>query len=162
MQFASMHFHKHTLGSRWLNCAPMHLQSQIQPLMAPTCMNASLHTQNALNNLLHQCLLTHSECTQPTLASMPPYTLRMHLTNSCINASHTQNALNQLLHQCLLNNSIKTYNAGLHIQCFEIPPKSTNPGLVHLQTPNGLQTFKAPPRFFKIPPRLPKAPPRTL
>ncbi len=46
-----MHSHKHTPVPRWLNCAPMHLQSQIQPL------NGS-H--------LHQCLLTHSECTQPT------------------------------------------------------------------------------------------------
>jgi hypothetical protein len=28
IQFALMHFHKHTLAPRWFNCAPMHLQSQ--------------------------------------------------------------------------------------------------------------------------------------
>jgi len=67
MQFASMHSHKkNTPVPRWLNCAPMHLQSQIQPLMAPTCMNASLHTQNALSQLKWSALLTHSQCTQPT------------------------------------------------------------------------------------------------
>jgi hypothetical protein len=46
--------------------------------------------------------------------------------------------------------------AHMHIQCFEIPPKSTNPALVHLQTPNGLQNLKAPPKLFKTPPRLQK------
>ncbi len=86
-----MHSHKHTPAPRWLNCAPMHLQWQ----------NSALNGSH-----LHQCRLTHSKCTQATLASMPPYTLRMHSTNSCINASlHTQNALNQLLHQCLLTHS---------------------------------------------------------
>jgi hypothetical protein len=107
-----MHSHKHTPAPRWLNCALMHLQSQIQPLMAPTCINASLHTQNALNQLkssalltlkmhstnsnpvlsLHtqnalnqiksSALLTHSECIQPTQIKCSPYTLRMHSTNS--------------------------------------------------------------------------------
>jgi hypothetical protein len=28
----------------------------------------------------------------------------------------------------------------MHIQCFKIPPKSTNPALVHLQTRDGLQS----------------------
>jgi len=51
-----MHSHKHTPAPRWLNCAPMHLQSQIQPLMAPTCINASLHTQNAFNQLKSSAL----------------------------------------------------------------------------------------------------------
>jgi hypothetical protein len=82
MQFASMHSHKHTPAPRWLNCALMHLQSQIQPLMAPTCINASLHTQNALNQLKSSALLTHSKCTQPTQIKCSPYTLRMHSTNS--------------------------------------------------------------------------------
>ncbi len=51
--------------------------------MAQLCTNAPPITNSALNGShLHQCLLTHSECTQPTLASMPPYTLRMHSTNS--------------------------------------------------------------------------------
>ncbi len=44
--------------------------------------------------------------------------------------------------------------AHMHIQCFEIPPKSTNPALVHLQTRDGLQNLKAPPKLFKTPPRL--------
>ncbi len=105
-----MHSHKHAPAPRWLNCAPMHLQWQ----------NSARNGSH-----LYQCLLTHSECTQPTLASMLPYTLKMHSSNSCINASlHTQNALNQLKSSALwmecaqihLSNSIKTYNAGLHIQ----------------------------------------------
>ncbi len=46
--------HKHTLAPRRLNYAPMHLQSQ--PLMAPTCINASSDTQNALNQLKSSAL----------------------------------------------------------------------------------------------------------
>jgi len=46
--------------------------------------------------------------------------------------------------------------AHMQIQCFQIPPKSTNQALVHLETPNGLQNLKAPPKLFKIPPRLQK------
>jgi hypothetical protein len=76
MQFASLHSHKkNTPVPRWLNCAPMHFQSQIQPLITPTCMNASLHTQNALNQLKWSALLTHSKCTQPTQMKCSPYTL---------------------------------------------------------------------------------------
>jgi len=44
----------------------------------------------------------------------------------------------------------------MQIQCFQIPPKSTNQALVHLETPNGLQNLKAPPKLFKTPPRLQK------
>jgi hypothetical protein len=47
--------------------------------------------------------------------------------------------------------------AHMHIQCFQIPPKNTNQALVHLQTPNGLQNFEAPPKLFKTPPRLKSA-----
>jgi len=121
MQFASMHSHKHTPAPRWLNCALMHLQSQIQPLMAPTYINASLHTQNALNLLKSNALLTHSKCTQPTQIKCSPYTLRMHSTNSNqVLSLHTQNALKQLKSSALLTHSdciqptqIKTYNAGM-------------------------------------------------
>ncbi len=64
---------------------------------APTCINASLHTQNALNQLKSSALLTHSESTQPTQIKYSPYTLRMHSTNSNqVLSLHTQNALNQL------------------------------------------------------------------
>jgi hypothetical protein len=121
MQFASMHSHKHTPAPRWLNCALMHLQSQIQPLMAPICINASLDTQNALNQLKSSALLTHSKCTQPTQIKCSPYTLRMRSTNSNqVLSLHTQNALNQLKSSALLTHSectqptqIKIYNAGM-------------------------------------------------
>jgi len=37
--------------------------------------------------------------------------------------------------------------AHMQIQCFQIPPKSTNQALVHLETPNGLQErLKNPPK----------------
>jgi hypothetical protein len=147
-----MHSHKHTPAPRWLNCALMHLSSQIQPLMAPTCINASLHTQNALNQLKSSALFTHSECIQPTQIKCSPYTLRMHSTNSNkVLSLHTQNALNQL------KSRLTMLECGhVHIQCFEIPPKSTNPALVHLQTRDGLQNLKPPPKLFKTPPRLQK------
>jgi hypothetical protein len=48
--------------------------------------------------------------------------------------------------------------AHMHIQFFKIPPKSTNQALVHLQTPNGLQNFKAPAKLFKTPPWLQNPP----
>jgi hypothetical protein len=152
MQFASMHSHKHTPAPRWLNCALMHLQSQIQPLMAPTCINASLHPQNALNQLKSSALLTHSKCTQPTQIKCSPYTLRMHSTNSNqVLSLHTQNALNQLKSRLIMLEC-----GHMHIQCFEIPPKSTNPALVHFQTRDGLQNLEPPPKLFKTPPRLQK------
>jgi len=132
--------------------------------MGHLCTSAPPITNWALNGShLHQCLLTQSECTQPTQMKCSPYTLTMHSSNSCMNTFlHTQNALIQLKSSALwikcaqihLSNSIKTYNAGLHIQCFETPPNSTNPGLVHLPTPNGLQNLKAPPKLFETPPRL--------
>jgi hypothetical protein len=42
---------------------------------------------------------------------------------------------------------------------FEIPSKSTNPALVHLQTLDGLQNLEAPPKLLKTPPRVFKTPP---
>ncbi len=135
--------------------------------MAQLCTNAPPITNSALNGShLHECFLTHSECTQPTQMKCYPYTLKMHSTNSNqVLPLHTQNALNQLksralLHtqnalsqlkwsallthsQCIQPTQIKTYNAEcghMHIQCFEIPPKSTNPAFVHLQTRGGLQS----------------------
>jgi hypothetical protein len=112
----------------------------------------SLHTQNALNQLKSSAFLTHSECTQPTQIKCSPYTLRMHSTHSNQGLSlHTQNALNQLKWRLTMLEC-----GHMHIQCFEIPPKSTNPTLVHLQTWDGLQSFRAPAKFFKTPPRLQK------
>jgi len=127
MQFASMHSHKHTLALRRLNCAPMHLQSQ----------NSALNGSH-----LHQCLLRHSKCTQPTQ-------IKCSINQMCRNKFQWLKSRLTML-ECAL----------IHIQCFQIPPKSTNQTLVHLQTPNGLQNLKAPPKFFKPPPRLPKAPPK--
>ncbi len=124
MQIASMHSHKHTPVPRWLNCAPMHLQSQIQPLMAPTCVNASLHTQNALNQLKSSALLTHSKCTQRTQIKCSPYTLRMHSTNSNqVLSLHTQNALNQLKSSALLMHST---NSNQDFQCWNVDTCTSN------------------------------------
>jgi len=56
MQFASMHSHKHTLaleGSIVHQCTSNH---KIQPLMAPTCINASSDTQNAFNQIKSSAL----------------------------------------------------------------------------------------------------------
>ncbi len=150
----------------------MHLQSQIQPLMAPTCINASLHTQNALNQLKSSALLTHSKCTQPTQIKCSPYALNqlksgaLFTHSECTQPSqmkyfslHTQNALNQLKSQ--LKSRLPMLECGhMHIQCFEIPPKSTNPALVHLQTRDGFQNLEAPPKLLKTPPRVFKTPPR--
>ncbi len=217
--------------------------------MVQLCTNAPLITNSALNGYhLHQCLLTHSECTQPTqmkcfslhtqnaLNQLKSSALLMHLTNSNQMLSlHTQNALNQLkrsaspytnsectkqtqikcspyalnqvksrltmlecghMHiQCFkippkstnptfvrlqtrdgLQSSSKLLKGSksasqkpsrtetctmlecghMHIQCFEIPPKSTNPALVHLQTRDGVQNLEAPLKLFKTPPRLQK------
>jgi hypothetical protein len=159
--------------------------------MAQLCTNAPPITNSALNGShLHECLLTHSECTQPTQMKCFPYTLRMHSTNSNqVLSLHTQNALNQLkssaplthsectqpieikgypytlrMHSANSNEvlSLHTHNAlnqlksrltmlecgHMHIQWFEIPPKSTNPAFV--RPPNS----RWPPKFFKTPPRL--------
>ncbi|CAM6044154.1 unnamed protein product, partial [Sphagnum compactum] len=51
-----------------------------------------------------------------------------------------------------LQNSSKAPKAPPTVQT----PKSTNQALVHLETPNGLQNLKPPPKLFKIPPRLQK------
>ncbi len=114
--------------------------------MAQLCTNAPPITNSALNGShLHQCLLTHSECTKPTQIKCSPYTLKMHSTNSNqVFSLHTQNALNQLKSRLTM------------LECFEIPPKSTNPALVHLQTRDGLQNLEPPPKLFKTPPRLQK------
>ncbi len=123
MRFASMHFHKHILAPRRFNCAPMHLQSQ----------NSALNGSH-----LHQCLLRHSKCTQPTQ-------IKCSTNQMCTNTPEWLKSRLTML-EC----------AHMHIQCFQIPPKSTNQILVHLQTPNGLQNLKAPPKLFKTPPRLRK------
>ncbi len=75
--------------------------------MAQLCTNAPPITNSALNGShLHQCLLTHSECTQPTQIKCSPYTLRIYSTNSNqVLSLHTQNALNQLKSSALLTHS---------------------------------------------------------
>jgi hypothetical protein len=116
--------HKHTLAPRRLNCVRMHLQSQ----------NLALNSSH-----LHQCLLKHSKCTQPTQ-------IKCSMNQMCTNTPQWLKSRLTML-EC----------AHMHIQCFQIPPKSTNQALVHLQTPNGLQNLKAPPKLFKTPPRLKSA-----
>jgi hypothetical protein len=121
--------------------------------MAQLCINAPPITNSALNGShLHQCLLTHSECIKPTQIKCSPYTLKMHSTNSNqVVSLHTQNALNQL------KSRLTMLECGhMHIQCFEIAPKSTNLALVHLPTRDGLQNLEPPPKLFKTPPRLQK------
>jgi len=127
MQFASMHSHKHTLAPRMLNCAPMHLESQ----------NSALNGSH-----LHQCLLRHSKCTQPTQ-------IKCSINQMCTNTPQWLKSRLTML-ECAL----------MQIQCFQIPPKSTNQALVHLQIRNGLQNLKVLPKLFKTPPRLPKTPPK--
>ncbi len=118
---------KNTPVPRWLNCAPMHLQSQIQPLMAPTCMNASLHTQNALNQLKWSALLTHSKCTQPTQIKCSPYTLTMRSTNwNQVLPLHTHNALNQLKSRALLTHSECTQPTQMKCSPYTLTMHSTN------------------------------------
>ncbi len=99
--------------------------------MSQLCTNAPPITNSALNGShLHECLLTHSECTQPTQMKCSPYTLTMHSTNS-----------NQDLHvgmwthaHPMLWNTSKEHQSSL---C--APPNS-----------------RWPPKFFKTPPRLQK------
>jgi hypothetical protein len=80
---------------------------------------------------------------------MLPYTLTMHSINS-----------NQVLYEWNVHKyTLVTKSRLTMLDCtsnFEIPPRSTNLGVVHLQTPNGLQILKAPPKLFKTPPRLQK------
>ncbi len=168
-----MHSHKHTPVPRWLNCAPMHLQSKIQPLMAPTCMNASLHTQNALNQLKWSALLTHSKCTQPTQIKCFPYTLRMHSTNTNeVLSLHTQSALNQLKSNALLTHSecpqptqIKSYNAGMWTHAH---PMLRNTSKEHQSRTCAPPNSRWPPKprssakALQNSSKAPKAPPRTL
>ncbi len=86
--------------------------------MAQLCTNAPPITNSALNGShLHECLLTHSECTQPTQMKCSPYTLRMHSTNSNeVLSLHTQNALNQFKSSALLTHSECTQPT--QIKCF--------------------------------------------
>ncbi len=126
-----------------------------------------LHTQNALNQLKSRALLTHSECTQPTQMKCSPYTLTMHSTNS------NQDLQCWNVDTCTSNASKYLQRAPIQPLCaskFEMASKffKTPPRLqkrlqersrgenLHLQTPNGLQIFKAPPKLFKTPPRLQK------
>jgi hypothetical protein len=109
--------HKDTLAPRRLNCAPMHLQSQ----------NSALNGSH-----LHQCLLRHSKCTQPTQ-------IMCSMNQMCTNTRQWLKSRLTML-EC----------AHMHIQCFQIPPKNTNQALVHLQTPNGLQSLKAPLKLSKL------------
>ncbi len=75
--------------------------------MAQLCTNAPPITNSGLNGShLHECLLTHSEYTQPTQMKCSPYTLRMHSANSNeVLSLHTQNALNQLKSSAPLTHS---------------------------------------------------------
>jgi hypothetical protein len=119
----------------------------------------SLHTQNALNQLKSSAPLTHSKCTQSTEIKGSPYTLRMHSANSNeVLSLHTHNALNQLKSRLIMLEC-----GDMHIQCFEIPPKSTNPAFVHLQTRDGLQSslklLQGSKSASKNPPELKLAPP---
>jgi len=96
MQFVSTHSRKHPLAPRRLNCAPMHLQSQ----------NSALNGSH-----LHQRLLRHSKCTQPTQ-------IKCSMNQLCTNTPQWLKSRLTML-EC----------AHMHIQCFQIPPKSTNQAL---------------------------------
>jgi hypothetical protein len=103
---------KNTPVPRWFNCAPMHLQSQ----------NSALNGSH-----LHECLLAHSECTQPTQMKCSPYTLKMHSTNSNeVLPLHTQNALNQLKSKALLTHSGCTQPTQMKCSPYTLTMHSTN------------------------------------
>ena len=140
--------------------------------MAQLCTNAPPITNSALNGShLHQCLLTHSECTKPTQIKCSPYTLKMHSTNSNqVLSLHTQNALNQLKSSALLTHSkctqptqIKTYNAGM---CTHAHPMLRNTSKEHQSSTCAPPNSKWPPKpqssskALQNSSKAPKAPPK--
>jgi hypothetical protein len=96
--------------------------------MAQLCTNAPPITNSALNGShLHECLLTHSECTQPTQMKCSPYTLRMHSTNSNqVLPLHTQNALNQLKSRATHTHSECTQPTQMKCSPYTLTMHSTN------------------------------------
>jgi hypothetical protein len=159
--------------------------------MAQLCTNAAPITNSALNGShLHQCLLTHSECTQPTQIKCFPYTLRIYSTNSNqVLSLHTQIALNQLKSSALLTHSectqpaqikvlyelnvhkytlmtqIKTYNVGM---CTHAHPMLRNTSKEHQSSTCTPPNSRWPPKpqssskALQNSSKAPKAPPRTL
>ncbi len=128
-----MHSHKHTPAPRWLNCALMHLQSQIQPLMAPTCINASLHTQNALNQLKSSALWI--ECAQVHLMTqIKTYNAGMHTCTS--NASkYLERA--PIQHLCTSKLEMASKTSKLLQGLFKTPPRLQK----RLQEPSRSESF---------------------
>ncbi len=139
--------------------------------MAQLCTNAPPITNSALNGShLHQCLLTHSECTKPIQIKCSPYTLKMHSTNSNqVLSLHTQNALNQLKWSVLLTHSkctqltqIKTYNGGM---CTHAHPMFRNTSKEHQSSTCAPPNLRWPPKprtsskAFQNSSKAPKAPP---
>ncbi len=96
--------------------------------MAQLCTNAPPITNSALNGShLHECLFTHSECTQPTQMKCSAYTLKMHSTNSNqVLPLHTQNALNQLKSRALLTHSECTQPTQMKCSPYTLTMHSTN------------------------------------
>ncbi len=98
--------------------------------MAQLCTNAPPITNSALNGShLHQCLLTHSECTEPTQIKCSPYTLRVHSTNSNqVLSLHTQNALNQLKSSALWIKcgQVHLNDSNQDLQCWNVHTCTSN------------------------------------
>jgi len=128
--------------------------------MAQLCTNAPPITNSALNGShLHQCLLTHSKCTQPTQIKCSPYTLRMHSTSS-----------NQVLYESnvekyTLMTQIKTYSARM---CKHAHPMLRNTSKEHQSSTCTLPNSRWPPKpqssskALQNSSKAPEAPPTTL
>ncbi len=113
--------------------------------MAQLCTNAPSITNSALNGShLHQCLLTHLECTQPTQIKCSLYTLRMHSTNwNQVLSLHTHNALHQFKSSALLTHSECTQPT--QIRCSPYTPRihsSNTNEVLSLHTQNTLNQPK--------------------
>ncbi len=128
--------------------------------MAQLCTNAPPITNSALNGShLHQCLLTHLECTQPTQMKCSPYTLRMHSTSS------NQVLYESNVHKYTLMTQMKTYNARM---CTHAHPMLRNTSKEHQSstcTPPNSRWRPKPQSSSKAlqnSSKAPKAPPRTL
>ncbi len=92
----------------------------------------------------------HSHKHTPTprwlpLASMPPYTLRMHSTNSNeVLSLHTQNALNPLKSRALLTHSECTQPTQMKCSPYTLKMHSTNSNeVLSLHTQNALNQLKS-------------------
>jgi hypothetical protein len=116
-----------------------------EPLMAPTCINASLHTQNALNQLKWSVLLTHSQCTQATLAWIPS------LHSECTYPTQIKCSMNQVLYesnvhkytlvtQSRLTMLVCTSNASKHLQIAPIQDLCTSQLQMAFKTSKLLQS----------------------